>query len=77
MLLVDVLESALLALVVVGASWLSSVVSADCAAEMSLPPSAVETLDRNCPSGLFASALEGVSCCTWLRYFSALVVSPD
>jgi len=38
---------------------------------------AVETLDRNSPSGLLASALAGVSFCACARYFSAAVVLPD
>jgi len=39
--------------------------------------SAVETLERNSPSGLLESALEGVSFSTCARYVSASVVSPD
>lgn len=60
-----------------GASWDSRVVRAVCAAEMSPLESADETLPRNCPSGLLESALEGWSCSTFARYFSALAVSPD
>jgi hypothetical protein len=58
-------------------AWLSSVVNAVCAAEISSFESAVLTLEINCPIGLFESALEGVSCSTCVRYFCADVVSPD
>ena len=60
-----------------GACDFSSVVSALCAELMSLSESAVLTLERNFPSGLPESAFEGESDCTWARYFSALLVSPD
>jgi hypothetical protein len=74
--LVDEVESALGGGGLGGCS-LCSVVSADCAAEMSPSANAVETLARNCPIGLFESALAGVSCSTCARYFCASVVSPD
>ena len=60
-----------------GCCWLCSVVRAVWAAEMSLLLRAVDTLVRNCPSGLFESALVGESCSTWTRYCLASVVSPD
>jgi hypothetical protein len=53
------------------------VVSALCAPEMLSSESAVETLERNSPSGLFESVLEGSSFSTSARYFLALDVSPD
>jgi len=59
------------------AEVLCSVVSAVCAAEMSLLESAEETLVRNLPKGLLESALDGLSFCTSARYFSASLVSPD
>ena len=52
-------------------------VSALCAPEMLSSPSAVETLERNLPSGLFASAFEGASFSASARYFFASVESPD
>ena len=60
-----------------GVAYVSSVVSALCAPAMLLSESAVETLDRNSPSGLLASAFEGCICSTCARYFSAELVSPD
>jgi hypothetical protein len=53
------------------------VVRALCAPAMLLSPSAVETLDRNSPSGLLASVFEGASFSTWARYVLASVESPD
>lgn len=55
----------------------SKVVTADCAELMSPLDRAVCTLDRNCPSGFDESALDEVSDSTWVRYFSAPLVSPD
>lgn len=56
-------------------------VSALCAPAMLLSESAVETLDRNSPSGLselvFESVFEEDSFSTSVRYFLASVVSPD
>jgi hypothetical protein len=60
-----------------GGPCCSSVVSADCALEMSLEERAESTLDRNFPNGLEESALEGVSSSTFVRYVLALEVSPD
>jgi len=60
-----------------GAGVLCNVVSAVCAAEMSLLERADETLVRNLPRGLLESALEGLSFCTSARYFAASLVSPD
>lgn len=59
------------------ALWASRVESAFCAPEMLLFERSVDTFDKNFPSGLLGSAFEGASCCTWLKYFSASVVSPD
>lgn len=73
---VKVLESDEVALVAVG-DWLSSVVSAVCAALMSLLDSAESTLEMKVPSGSVPGVLFGESCSTWVRYFFALVVSPD
>ena len=39
--------------------------------------SAVETLDKNSPSGLLESALAGVIFSTSDKYFSAELLSPD
>ena len=52
-------------------------VSALCAPAMLLSESAVETLERNSPSGLFESAFEGASFSTSARYVLASVESPD
>jgi hypothetical protein len=62
---------------VLGTTYVSSVVSALCAPEMSSLERAVETLERNSPSGLLESAFEGDSFSTSARYFLASVVSPD
>jgi hypothetical protein len=53
------------------------VLSALCAPEMSSLDSALETLERNSPSGLLESAFDGVSFSTSARYVFASVVSPD
>jgi len=61
------------------------VVSALCAPAILSSPSAVDTLERNSPSGLFESMLESVlesvfdedSFSTWARSVLAFVVSPD
>ena len=52
-------------------------VSALWAPAMLLSPSAVETLERNSPSGLLESAFAGDSFSTWARYVFASLVSPD
>jgi hypothetical protein len=44
---------------------------------MLLSPRAVETLERNSPSGLFEATFEGSSFSTCVRYFFASAVSPD
>jgi len=44
---------------------------------MLLSESAVETLERNSPSGLLESMFEGDSFSTWARSFFAAAVSPD
>jgi hypothetical protein len=53
------------------------VVNALCAPAMLLSERAVETLDRNSPSGLLESAFAGASFSASLRYFLASVESPD
>jgi hypothetical protein len=60
-----------------GTAYVSRVVSALCAPSMLLSESAVETLDRNSPSGLFALVFAGCSFSTSARSFSAEDVSPD
>lgn len=52
-------------------------VSALCAPAILLSESAVETLDRNSLIGLLESVFEGDSFSTSVRYFFALVESPD
>jgi hypothetical protein len=44
---------------------------------MLLSESAVETLERNSPSGLLESIFEGASFSTWARSFFAAAVLPD
>ena len=44
---------------------------------MLLSESAVETLERNSPSGLLESIFEGASFSTWARSFFAAVELPD
>jgi hypothetical protein len=44
---------------------------------MLLSESAVETLERNSPSGLLAFASDGANFSTCAKYFSALALSPD
>lgn len=75
--LVELLDDVLVDEPVLGVAYVSSVVSALCAPEMLLSPSAVDTLERNSPSGLFEATLEGSSFSTWARYFFASAVSPD
>jgi hypothetical protein len=74
---VDVVPEVALVAEVPGAAYVSSVVSALCAPAMLSLESAVETLERNSPSGLLESAFEGASFSTSARYFLASVVSPD
>ena len=52
-------------------------VNALCAPAMLLSERAVETLERNSPSGLFESVFVGASFSTSVRYFLASVESPD
>ena len=44
---------------------------------MSLLESALETLEKNWPKGLFDVALEGTSFSTLVKYCCALVAFPD
>lgn len=63
--------------VALGAVAAFKVVNAVCAAEISLLESAVETLDRNWPTGLLESAPAGANFSAWARYVFAAVVFPE
>jgi hypothetical protein len=60
-----------------GGAYVSRVVNALCAPEILSLDSAVETLERNWPSGELESAFEGLSFSTTAKYDLASVVSPD
>jgi hypothetical protein len=75
--LVDDVSAVELDAEVLGVAYVSRVVNALCAPAMLLSDSAVETLERNSPSGLLESAFEGASFSTSARYFLASVESPD
>ena len=74
---VDVVPDVALVADVPEAAYVSNVVNALCAPEMLSLESAVETLERNSPSGLLESAFDELSFSTSARYFLASVVSPD